>query len=79
MCNYHIGVIDLLHYHQRSSHILSDHLSSQSLLRGGQSGVVGVLTKKVNGQHGAEVLAQVMRASFTPLIQVIYEQKGFVI
>jgi predicted ATPase/class 3 adenylate cyclase len=32
-----------------------------------------------HGQHGAEILAEVMRSSFKPLIQSVYEQGGFVI
>ena len=31
-----------------------------------------------HGQHGAEVLAEVMRAAFQPLIQAVYEQGGFI-
>ncbi|MEW5867764.1 MAG: tetratricopeptide repeat protein [Chloroflexota bacterium] len=31
------------------------------------------------GQHGAEVLAEVMRAAFAPLIQAVYEQGGFIV
>ncbi len=32
-----------------------------------------------HGQHGAEVLAGVMRAAFGPLILAVYEQRGFVV
>jgi class 3 adenylate cyclase/tetratricopeptide (TPR) repeat protein len=32
-----------------------------------------------HGQHGAEVLAQVMRAAFAPLIRAVYEHRGFVV
>lgn len=32
-----------------------------------------------HGQHGAEVLADVMRATFNPLIRSVYEQGGFII
>jgi len=32
-----------------------------------------------HGQHGAEVLAQVMRAAFGPLIHAVYEHRGFVV
>jgi class 3 adenylate cyclase len=31
-----------------------------------------------HGQHGAEVLASVMRAAFAPLIQSVFEQNGFI-
>jgi predicted ATPase/class 3 adenylate cyclase len=31
-----------------------------------------------HGQHGAEVLAEVMRSAFEPLIHVVYEHGGFV-
>ena len=31
-----------------------------------------------HGQHGAEVMAQVMRQAFAPLISAVYEQGGFV-
>jgi class 3 adenylate cyclase len=32
----------------------------------------------VHGQHGAEVLAMLMRAVFDPLVQSVYEQNGFI-
>ncbi len=32
-----------------------------------------------HGQHGAEVLAEVMRSAFEPLIRSVYEQGGFVV
>ncbi len=31
-----------------------------------------------HGQHGAEVLAEVMRGIFSPLVQSIYEHRGFI-
>jgi predicted ATPase/class 3 adenylate cyclase len=35
-------------------------------------------TLMAHGQHGAEVLATVMRAVFTPLIQTVHEHEGFI-
>ena len=31
-----------------------------------------------HGQHGAEVLAQVMRAIFDPLVEAVYAHDGFI-
>ena len=31
-----------------------------------------------HGQHGAEVMAMVMRAIFDPLVEAVYEQGGFI-
>jgi class 3 adenylate cyclase/tetratricopeptide (TPR) repeat protein len=32
-----------------------------------------------HGQHGAEVLAQVMRAAFGPFIRAVYDHRGFIV